>query len=118
MSRHLALAAILVLAGCSTTDSSPTAPASVAPSDIVDCGDVTADTCREVADAARMMLGTSPLVVEALELPEDEDGLQMVERYLVRLEPDAVGDDLVEVVRFSGNDNWSVRRAPVPSGDS
>ena len=42
----------------------------------------------------------------------------MAERYLVRLVPDDAGDELVEVVRFSGSDNWSVRRAPPPSGDN
>lgn len=84
----------------------------------MDCGALPTTTCREVADAARLMLGTSPLAVEALELPEDEDGLEMAERYLVTLEPDAAGDELVEVVRFSGSDNWSVRRAPSPSGDN
>lgn len=116
MISRLVVAATLVLAGCASAGPSP-APASVPPSvTAVDCGEVQSDTCREVAEAAELMLGTSPLAVEELELPEDEDGLQMVERYLVRLEPDTAGDGLVEVVRFSGSDNWSVRRWPSPSG--
>ena len=116
--RRLVVAASLLLAGCASADPSP-APGSVTPSAAaVDCGGVAAGTCREVADAAERMLGTSPLVVEELDIPSDEGGLQLVERYLVTLEPDAAGDELVEVVRFSGSDNWSVRRAPSPSGDN
>ena len=116
MIRRVLLAGTLSLAGCATADPSP-APASLNPSGMaVDCGEIPSGTCREVADAAELMLGTAPLAVEELDLPDDEDGLQMVERYLVRLEADAAGDELVEVVRFAGNDNWSVRRMPSPSG--
>ena len=111
MSHRILAAAVVLLAGC-TAAPIPTPLASSQPSDVLDCGGVTPDTCREVADAARLMLGTAPLGVEELELPDEEDGLRMVERYLVRLEPDAAGDELVEVVRFAGSDNWSARRAP------
>lgn len=111
-----ALAATLVLAGCAAADPS-LLPASRVPSaTTLRCGEVASATCREVAAAAELMLGTSPVVVEELELPEHEDGLEMAERYLVRLEPDAAGDELVEVVRFVGSDSWSVRRPPPPSG--
>ena len=115
MIRRLLLAGILSLAGCATADPSP-APASLGTSAMaVDCGEVPSGTCREVADAAELMLGTAALAVEELDLPDDEDGLQIVGRYLVRLEADAGGDELVEVVRFTGSDNWSVRRAPARS---
>ena len=117
MKRRLAWVAIVILSGCSTASPSLTPTASAGPSGL-DCGELATDTCHEVANAAHLMLGTSPLVVDELELPDDNDGLQMVERYLVRLEPDADGDELVEVVRFAGSDNWSVRRAPETSGDN
>jgi len=115
---RLAIVALLALAGCGgpTPPTTPSASADTAMA--VDCGGIAADTCAEVADAAALMLGTLPLSVEELQPPPDDDGTPMAERYLVRLVPDDAGDELVEVVRFSGSDNWSVRRAPPPSGDN
>jgi hypothetical protein len=55
------------------------------------------------------MLGTAALTVEPLPLPSD-GGLPVAERFLVSLAPDHAGDELVEVVRFEGSENWSVRR--------
>ena len=118
MTRHgaarSALALALFLAGCAAP--TPTGSAAVSSAEI-DCGDVAADRCAEVAEAAELMLGTAALTVEPLPLPSDA-GLPVAERFLVRLAPDDAGDELVEVVRFEGRENWSVRRlAARPSAD-
>ena len=108
------LACALMLAGCAVPTPANSEPAS---SRGVDCGDVAADRCAEAAEAAELMLGTAALTVEPLPLPSDV-GLPVAERFLVRLAPDDVGDELVEVVRFEGRQNWSVRRLAVrPSAD-
>lgn len=118
MTRHRAarsaLVSTLMLAGCAAPAPAGSEPAS---SRAVHCADVAADRCAEVAEAAELMLGTEALTVEPLPRPSDA-GLRVTERFLVRLAPDDAGDDLVEVVRFEGRPNWSVRRlAARPSAD-
>ncbi len=119
MTRHgaarSALVCVLFLAGCAAP-----APAGseAAASRGVECGNIAADRCAEVTEAAELMLGTAALTVEPLPLPSDA-GLPIAERFLVRLAPDDAGDELVEVVRFEGSEHWSVRRlAAGPSAGS
>ena len=118
MTRHRAglsvLACTLMLAGCAVPKPAGSEPASTRG---VNCGDVAADRCAEVAEAAELMLGTAAVTVEPLPLPSDA-GPPMAERFLVRLARDDAGDELVEVVRFEGSDDWSVRRlAARPSAE-
>jgi hypothetical protein len=111
--RPAALVILLAVGACASPPSSPSAVSpSVTPEPpALDCGSVADDVCRSVADAAQLMTGTASLSVAALPLPTD-GGLPMEERYVVTLQ--AANDDaeaqLVEVVRFEGNDNWSARR--------
>ena len=63
------------------------------------------------------MTSGTVFIVEVLPVPTD-GGMVMEERYLVTVEgPDAGAAGLVEVVRFAGAENWSVRRLEArPSG--
>jgi hypothetical protein len=104
-------AAVLLAAAVSACAApAPTAteiPASVVP---LACGELSAATCRSAAEAAETLTGTVALAVEELPIARD-GGLQMVERYLVRLTAESgAGEQLAEVVRFAGSENWSVRR--------
>lgn len=105
----LAIALVALLTGCA---GQPIVP-SVAPSiTALECGGVEAALCAEVAEAASLMTGTHPLRVDGLALQGD-GGMEMTERYLVRLRDTgdaASAEQLVEVVRFEGSENWSVRR--------
>lgn len=108
-----AILAIGVLVGCAAPDvPTQTAPGTLGPSL---CQGVPASTCDAVVEAAELMAGGSAVELEALPLPTD-DGTPMAERYLVRVEvaDGSSGGQLVEVVRFSGNDHWSARRVDRP----
>jgi len=111
--RPAAVVILIAIAACASPPSSPSAvPPSTTPEPpALDCGSVVDDVCRSVADAAQLMTGTAPLTVTAFPAPTD-GGLPMEERYVVTLlaENDDADEQLVEVVRFEANDNWSVRR--------
>jgi hypothetical protein len=104
---------LMAVSACASPPSSPSAvlPSTTSEPPTLDCGFVADDVCRSVADAAQLMTGTAPLTVTALPLPTD-GGTPTEERYVVTLQ--AANEDaeaqLVEVVRFEGNDNWSARR--------
>ncbi len=114
--RPLALTALLaIVAGCSAPVE-PT-PDATEPPPVVECGPLDAEVCTSVAEAGELMVEGHALAVEAMPLPSG-DGLEMTERYLVRLAASGDGgEELVEVVRFAGSENWSVRRLEAgPSG--
>ena len=108
-----AIPAVSVVA-CATSVPTPSAPP---PSPRIDCGSIAGPTCDEVAEAAGHMTSGTVFIVEVLPVPTD-GGMVMEERYLVTVEgPDAGAAGLVEVVRFVGAENWSVRRLEArPSG--
>jgi hypothetical protein len=109
MRRMPAVLLAVALAGCAAP--APTATGTVAATvGPLACGELAADTCESAAEAAETLTGTRALAVEALPIPSD-GGLEMVERYLVRLTAESgAGEQLAEVVRFTGSENWSVRR--------
>lgn len=115
MRRPTALAVVLALSACAAP--SPTSTPSSPEPPPLDCGSLAQELCRSVADAAQLMSGTAPLLVEELPAPTD-GGTPIEERYVVTLEA-ASGEteaQIVEVVRFEGSENWSARRLEsVPS---
>jgi hypothetical protein len=108
-----AIGVLLAVAACASPAPHPaelSQPASPEPPR-VECGGLDDALCTSVTDAARLMTGTAPLEVDALPIPSG-GGTPIAERYVVSLEPEVgTGEpQLVEVVRFEGADNWSVRR--------
>ena len=108
-----AIVILLTAAACASPappSSAPSQPA-IPQSPIVECGGLDDTLCASITDAARLMTATAPLEVTTLPIPSG-GGTAMEERYVVTLEPEAgtIEPQLVEVVRFEGSDNWSVRR--------
>ena len=112
MRSSAAIVILLAAAACASPapSSAPSQPVTVQPP-IVECGGLDDTLCASITDAARLMTGTAPLEVTVLPLPSG-GGTAMEERYVVTLEPEAGPTEaqLVEVVRFEGSDNWSVRQ--------
>lgn len=109
MRRPTALAVALALSACASP--SPTSTLSSPEPPPLECGSLAQALCRSVADAAQLMSGTAPLLVEELPTPTD-GGTPIEERYVVTLEAESGETEaqIVEVVRFEGSENWSARR--------
>ena len=113
MRRSAALVVLLAVGACASPSPSPSAagPSTTPAPPTVDCGPLAESLCGSVADAAQLMTGTAPLMVMAFPA-STADGTPIEERYVVTLQPEdgEAETQLVEVVRFEGSENWSVRR--------
>ena len=111
-----ALGVLLAMSACASPSPTPS-PSSPKPP-AIECGSLADALCESVADAAELMTGTAPLVVAELPAPTD-GGTPIEERYVVTLEPEngETGAQIVEVVRFEGSENWSVRRLETMPSD-
>lgn len=107
----LGVVLLLATSACAPAAPPPPSPAGTAPvPTAVDCGTIQDALCRSVADAAEQMTGTAALAVISQPVPS-APGMQVEEMYVVTLEPEVgTAPSFVEVVRFAGSDNWSVRR--------
>jgi hypothetical protein len=111
MGRLPGLGLLLAVSACAPAAPPPAPSTSVTPVPVaVDCGSIDDTLCGSIAEAAELMTGTAPLAVMGLPVGS-AGGTPIEERYVVTLEPEAGTEpSLVEVVRFEGSDNWSVRR--------